>query len=917
MGITVDVVEFTLNTSTGTQDITGSLGGLTPKAALFFVVAATVDGTAAAHASMSIGAATGASNEWAFHSNAEDAQATTDTYRATSSARCILLTDPGIATVDMDAEFSAFITNGVRINIATASSAYKGICILFAGSDLTVHANNVGLGNTVDLETNITAPGFEPELVFAAAVNKTTMDADGANAEISFGIVHNGVSITQRQYAWFSNDAVAAGAPNGEIRNDSGIGGEDDWTGEFANFDASGFSVITRTDGGNSTDMGYLALDFNGVVGVSLDSEGSPTSIGNDSTTNPGFTPQAVIGLQSYMQAFNTNYEDADAGAWGVLAFTSSVELCAAIADEKAAATTNTQSYINTKAIDVPNDDGTVALTAPFVSMDANGYTLNWTDVEAAARQGFFVAIEAVSGDTTISVSDTVGITESVAIDLPDDLTLSVSDSIAVSESITVSLPGLTLTMNVSDAVGVAESVAIALPGLTLTVNVSDAVGVAESIEQLVTSDANVSDNVSAGESVAIILPDNLTFSISDAIGVAETLKQLLTSFIQVSDSINVIQMTELAGPVVDLVSVAESIQMLVTSFTDVSDTVTAGESVDVDVPSAGGDVSVSDAVGVSESTSVSVSDPQVSVSSSIGVAETVSAVLPDNLTLSISETISISEAITVVIGQNVSAQDAVAVSESVATTLPDALALNVSDSIGVAESVTVALAVEFTFTVSEAIALTESITTTLSEALALDISDAAAVAESIEQLLISLVAVSDTVSATESIEQLLESLIDVSDAAGIAESIEQLVTSSINISGAVSVAEQITGVVTSYIDKSDSVSVAESVTVAVVSVDTEVSATESISVTDTPLITLPDNLTLGISDTISIAESISLGIVTPDLTLLVTVSTLISLAEDITMGSVLIDQLTDLTGPGVSNTVLTGSGNFDLTGPL
>lgn len=401
MGIAVDIVQFTLNTSTGTQDITGSLGGLTPKAALFFVTRATANGTPASDAAMSYGAATGASNEWVFQFNSEDGQTDTDTRKISSSSRCILLTIPGAATIDMDAEFSAWITNGIRINITTSDAvAYKGTVVLFAGSDLQAHANNVSLGDTVDLETNITAPGFEPKLIFPCANPNLVIDNTASTAEISFGIVHNGVSLTQRGHSFMERNAQVSGNVRGMVRNDYGVfeigsDGTLDWGGEFANFDASGFSVISRNAGANNTTLGYLALDFGGVVDISLSSQASPTSTGNNAITTPGFTPQAVIGLQTYMPAYNTVYNQvADAGAWGVVAFTDSTDLCNSIAIESGAATTNTQSYTNTKAVDVPNDDGTVALTADFVSMDANGWTLNWTDVEAAGRQGFFVAIE-------------------------------------------------------------------------------------------------------------------------------------------------------------------------------------------------------------------------------------------------------------------------------------------------------------------------------------------------------------------------------------------------------------------------------------------------------------------------------------------------------------------------------------------
>lgn len=402
MGIAIDVVQFTLNTGTGTQDITGSLGGLTPKAALFFVTRATANGSAAADAAMSVGAATGASNEWVIQGNAEDGQATTDTHTV-SAAASILLTTPGTNTVEVQAEFSAWITNGVRINVTTAGSAFLGTCVLFAGSDLSAHANNVNLGDTLNLETNITAPGFEPDIVFASIGGELISLGDQSSTwEQSVGIVENGASIVQRTHIVRWNNGSASGDPVAHIRNDAGCGrlfsaGGLDWRGEFANFDASGFSVISRNGGANDAQFCYLALALGGVASFSLDTEASPTSTGNNATTNPGFTPQVVVGVQSYLQSFNSADGSADAGAWGISAFTGSTELCVSVADENAAGTTNTQSYTDTDAIDVPNDDGTVALEASFVSMDANGYTLNWIDVEAAARQGFFVAIEQIT----------------------------------------------------------------------------------------------------------------------------------------------------------------------------------------------------------------------------------------------------------------------------------------------------------------------------------------------------------------------------------------------------------------------------------------------------------------------------------------------------------------------------------------
>jgi hypothetical protein len=401
VGVTVAVTRVTANTSTGTQDITTSdLGGLTPKAAIILASYAVTDGTAAANSLLSVGACTGASNEWSVVGNAKDGQATTDTHYEQLTTRVVNVNSPGTHTSLMEAEFSAWITNGIRINITNADAAYLLTVILFAGTDLSAHANtHDDLGDAVDTATDITAPGFEPDIVFAAIAND--LFTNNTRLKSSFGIVHNDGAggITQRSLTYFNQTGQATTQLGLTYRADSGIAGmaapaSIDWYGEFGSFDSSGFTVTSRNAGANQANLAYLALNFGGVVSSWVGTYTSPTATGNDSETGPGFTPQFVMLGLSLVEVAGTVYTDNRAGSNGIGVFDANDEYTTIQTGEDNVATSNEQSLSDDRAIVVPDDDGTLDIEATFVSMDANGWTVNYSNAPATAKLFFALAIE-------------------------------------------------------------------------------------------------------------------------------------------------------------------------------------------------------------------------------------------------------------------------------------------------------------------------------------------------------------------------------------------------------------------------------------------------------------------------------------------------------------------------------------------
>jgi len=228
MGVTVAVMRAACNTSNGTQDFTTpDMGGLTPKAAMFILSGGITDGAAADGLHGCIGFTTGASNSMYLAFQSDHAVTTTDTVHDVANDECVITILVGAE--EARGAFSAFISDGVRINWETApASAHLMTVVLFGGTDLSAHANFVDLLNTVDSAIDVTDPGFEPDILITAQARSTVGGSVATHGVLGLGVVHNdGAStITQRCLYFISRDNRADGQPALMLREDAGsIGG--------------------------------------------------------------------------------------------------------------------------------------------------------------------------------------------------------------------------------------------------------------------------------------------------------------------------------------------------------------------------------------------------------------------------------------------------------------------------------------------------------------------------------------------------------------------------------------------------------------------------------------------------------------------------------------------------------------------
>lgn len=374
----VVVVQAAMRTTTGTQDLTVSGFG-TPKAAFCTLTNGTANGTTVSHALISLGATDG-TRQWAISGRSKDAVTTTVAGRRANTTDMVLLADQD-GTVIVRAQFSAWVTDGIRINVSVApAAAYLLNCSLFGGSGVSnAYVSTAAGPATQDTGTDVTAPGFQPDLVLVGQAGDHVLgDSNSAQHVLSFGAVQRGGSNphTQGDLGWEdvsgqTTTALLNRRNTDRVAHDQNASNEL----ELQDFDSSGFTVMTRGAAGART-MGYLALKFSGITAVvtALD---SPTGTGSQSFTGLGITPQWGLLTLSALTTSDANENTGGAEVFGVSMFTASAQYSTAITSDDGVTTSNAEAVTDSKPVFLRKDGGTY-VSATFTSFGNGTMTLNY-----------------------------------------------------------------------------------------------------------------------------------------------------------------------------------------------------------------------------------------------------------------------------------------------------------------------------------------------------------------------------------------------------------------------------------------------------------------------------------------------------------------------------------------------------------
>jgi len=318
--ILIDVVNFTTRTSTGNQDITGSLGGNTPIGVIFLGGDGISSDTEIDDSySICFGAADG-TNQFVHLASYYNTTGWWG-YSERFDTQCFHVTANASGTIyEITASFNSFITNGVRINYSAVHSTGRQACaILFYGDpddiDFEVQ-HSLFSSSWSDTETHdIEDFSFEPDMVmlnFMSANNNTHMWAQGVAFKKDGGILQRSAAVNIEDYNNF--DKNSSNVLTLTQAYDYGLG----WKLDVTDFLPNGYRVYIESDG-NGVYMDTIGLRLSNYVAEAHWYDLS----GGTGTKNFGgiaMTPEAVFAIMNpnTTHSFQANTQDPQFGwsAW-------------------------------------------------------------------------------------------------------------------------------------------------------------------------------------------------------------------------------------------------------------------------------------------------------------------------------------------------------------------------------------------------------------------------------------------------------------------------------------------------------------------------------------------------------------------------------------------------------------------------
>jgi hypothetical protein len=424
MAFKSQTAKFTLDPSTSTQDLT--MTGFGTVEAAIFQMAHGEDMTSETtidHAGIMIGFTdcTSTGNAVSF-GGGEHGLSTMDGCRAQRDDACIVIIDPQYYyNLRAHADWDAAITDGIRIRWNETDASHTPECVVTFLSGLSdVHVETVEVGAT---DYDVTTCGFEPDIVLCTSNGLTTPPTANDNGNISFGISANKSPVVNRCVAFqIQDNGDATSAVTQELMT-NGVAGhlhDGSMVSEctIKDYDANGFTFDPT---GTMRSVCFLAIKLTSGDNFWLGTVDAPQATGNASVTSPGFQPDFVIQAMTALESVDTVTSDGTGGSFGVGVFDGSTEFVTSLAEEDGVSTSNDESTFDSSAVVLHFDDGAAMFAATHVSMDANGWTLNYSAAPApngGNRRWFALAVAAGTAATTAECIGTVEIGGTVGTEL-------------------------------------------------------------------------------------------------------------------------------------------------------------------------------------------------------------------------------------------------------------------------------------------------------------------------------------------------------------------------------------------------------------------------------------------------------------------------------------------------------------------
>ena len=419
MSVKFAAVQGAAPTSAGTQTFTKAGFG-TPVAAIFYCTNGVVNGTNIDHAFIGAGFTDGISADDRNTSvGSTDASASSNTHRQMGRGHCIsILNTSNPATIDGEADWDAWITDGVRIDWTNApGTAVLVNCILIGGSDVVANVIEKNLGSTVGVETSIAhGLGETPVMAFFLGTNGSPTGVS-TNWMMNFGcMTFQSSTITQRVHISFAADAQTTMQLTGYLPTTRCFGSlssaspSRSW--ECTTVDGTNIGLTHRGPNAFGGDVQTLAIGFGAAANeVELASFDSRTTTGTTAiTTANSWKPQFILLNESPLEAENSFANDSTAEGTSLGIIDADNEYCVAASGTDAAADSDCKSVTSNKAMRFINGAGTVMQEASILtgsgSINSDGFTIDVTteNLTTATKCWWLAVEEDAAGGITANI---------------------------------------------------------------------------------------------------------------------------------------------------------------------------------------------------------------------------------------------------------------------------------------------------------------------------------------------------------------------------------------------------------------------------------------------------------------------------------------------------------------------------------
>ncbi len=402
MTLQVKLGSITLTGSEGaTEAITGL--GFAPTAILFFSDFVG-DGADGSHLYDMIGFATASGSAAHFVESAHNV-ATTAVFCGFHNVSCIYKAPDNSGGTEIRATLVSLDADGFTLNwnLTVAGRVIRYIAL---GGDVASAAAGTFNSNAATGNQAISGVGFLPKLViFLTSRSNTT--ANGVTTAGDHGMCLGAAKSSLERWAvagGYDDNAAAANVAQITANNRCFVNlAPTVWVdADFVSMDADGFTVNITTAGGQ-VGVSYLALG-GADLQVALGTDSQKTATGTKAKTGVGFRPEALPILRGSGATSLNTVTDHVALFTGGAPSVADQTVCA-IGETDAADPTiaKRRAEAGAAALYISGSTPTVNARAAVSSLDADGFTLNWTVADATARLFGYIALRgaAPSGNAT------------------------------------------------------------------------------------------------------------------------------------------------------------------------------------------------------------------------------------------------------------------------------------------------------------------------------------------------------------------------------------------------------------------------------------------------------------------------------------------------------------------------------------